>query len=407
MKQIYIVVFIFSALCSRLSAQDVIDKAVDAIQNVELYFKENKTCPDHYKLVYIKCGNDLKPNCIVPEDQTNCNSCWEVHWGPCAGKPSGGMWFYDSFERANRAAYLAASSSSCPWFESSNYMIVLNDPKGCLQKPTGYEMVSWPSPLQLQPRFESIDNIPSLSPKKEKTNKDKSTENNELDDLLNELITDNGLSDDEKTAEGLERLKKQTNELLVKAEEEKKNNPVVEQNNVQIRGLAGKIESGEYDPNKSKEQENKNNTASTQLNQNNKESTNSSSGQGTNSGSSSSNASNCKYNTGTGVFNFGTNKTADACSLFSSNEGCSLKGVYLSSGSAYIKIYNMPTASNGSFTIKDFLKCGNCDLYITDQYGGSYSGTLTKTGPNCFTLTCTMKDAGGKTYNLTASGTYK
>jgi hypothetical protein len=316
------------------------------------------------------------------------------------------MWFYDSFEKANRVAYLAAASSSCPWFESSNYMIVLNDPKGCLNKPSGYEMVSWPSPLQLQPRFESIDNIPSLSPKKEKTNKDKSTENNELDDLLNELITDNGLSDDEKTAEGLERLKKQTNELLVKAEEEKKNNPVVEQNNVQIRGLAGKIESGEYDPNKSKEQENKNNTASTQLNQNNKESTNS--GSDNNSASSSKS---CNHNPGTGVFTeSGNNFTSNHCVLMNKAEECTLKGVYMVTDRdkfIYIKIFNMPTANSGSFPIKDFENCDNCALYITNSLAGSYSGTLTKTGPNCFTLTCTMEDAGGKTYNLTASGTYK
>jgi hypothetical protein len=91
-------------------------------------------------------------------------------------------------------------------------------------------------------------------------------------------------------------------------------------------------------------------------------------------------------------------------------EECTLKGVYMVTDRDtynYLKIFNMPTANSGSFPIKDFENCDNCALYISSYVAGSYSGTLTKTGPNCFTLTCTMKDAGGKTYNLTASGTYK
>jgi len=413
MKQIHIVIIILFSFCTRICAQDAIDKTVDIVQNVEEYFKENKSCPAGYKQIYIKCGNDLKPNCIVAENQAECYQCWEVHWGPCAGKTSGGMWFYNSFERANRVAYLTASSSSCPWFESSNYMIVLNDPKGCLSKPTGYEMVSWPSPLQLQPQLESIDKFPTLSIKDETGTKKELTSTNDLDGLLEELLVDNELNNDQKTTKEFEALKSQTKELLIQAEEEKKNQLNTTQSAVGLRGLAGKIESGEYDPYNS----NKNTAASGQSNQNTKDSTNNSSGKGTNnsSGSSSttnsgsSSTSNCKHNPGTGDLTIGSrNYSGGTCSLYSPTAGCSLNAVGLTgSGNDYIKIYNMPTASSGSFSIKDFLKCGDCDLYISYPYGASYSGTLTKTGANCFTLTCTMKDPGGKTSSLTASGTYK
>ncbi len=405
MKNIFCVAIVVLAMYSKLVSQNAIDRTVNLIQDVELYFKENKTCPQGYKQVYIKCGNELKPNCIIPEAQCECYQCWEVHWGPCAGQTSGGMWFYNTFERANRVAYLTASSSSCPWFESSNYMIVLNDPKSCLNKPTGYEMVSWSSPLQLQLIFESIDKIPSLSGKNETNTKKELSSTNELDGLLEELLVDNELNDEEKTTKEFEALKSQTKELLKQAEEDKKNELNTTQGTVGLRGLAGKIESGEYDPYNT----NKNTTASGQSNQNTKDSTNSSSSKGPESSSGSSSTSNCKYNPGTGVFTIGSrNLTATTCSLFSPAAGCSVNGLYLgSSGVDYIRIYSMPTASSGSFVIKDFLHCGNCDLYISYPYGASFSGTLTKTGPKCFTLTCTMKDPQGKTSSLTASGSYE
>ena len=404
MKNIFCVAIVVLAMYSKLVSQNAIDRTVNLIQDVELYFKENKTCPTGYKQVYIKCGNDLKPNCIVPERQCECYQCWEVHWGPCAGKTSGGMWFYNTFERANRVAYLTASSSSCPWFESSNYMIVLNDPKSCLNKPTGYEMVSWSSPLQLQPIFESIDKIPSLSGKNETNTKKELSSTNELDGLLEELLVDNELNDEEKTTKEFEALKSQTKELLKQAEEDKKNELNTTQGTVGLRGLAGKIESGEYDPYNT----NRNTTASGQNNQNTKDTTNSSSSKGPESGSGNSSTSNSgSSNTGANFFNIsGKNFSAVKCGISPTSNDCPHNRVEMRSGSEYISIYNMPTASSGSYSIKDFLKSGDCDLYISYLYGASYSGTLTKTGANSFTITCTMKDPHGLTGSLKASGSY-
>lgn len=408
MKNIYIVIIILFSFSTRICAQDVIDKTVDIIQNVEEYFKENKTCPTGYKQVYIKCGNDLKPNCIVPERQCECYQCWEVHWGPCAGKTSGGMWFYNTFERANRVAYLTASSSSCPWFESSNYMIVLNDPKSCLNKPTGYEMVSWSSPLQLQPIFESIDKIPSLSGKNESNTKKELSSTNELDGLLEELLVDDELNDEEKTTKEFEALKSQTKELLKQAEEDKKNELNTTQGTVGLRGLAGKIESGEYDPYNS----NKNTSANGQSNQNTKDTTNSSSSKGSESGSGSNSANGCKHNPGTGVFTKGEKSySANFCGISPQSNDCPSNRLNLSGDNFtdYVDIYNMPTASSGTFPLKNFLASGttNCDLYINSTGTYSISGSLTKTGPKCFTLTCRMQYHDGSTFSLTASGTYK
>ncbi len=256
MKKTVLAFVVLMFLLFSAAAQDALDKSIDFVQDAELFFRKNKECPQGYKLIYIKCGNDMKPNCIVPNRQTECDQCWEVHWGPCAGKNYGGMSSYNSFERANRVAYLRASTSYCPWFESSNYMIVQNDPKRCIYEPTGYEMISWPSPLQLQ-----TDRVPEdISPFLPQENKQSSgnirrqsssisSQSSEgIDGLLEDLLTDNGLATDEKWVKEHNQIKTQSNTLVSQQEAEQKSSPLAAQNPVGLRGLAGKIQSGEYDP---------------------------------------------------------------------------------------------------------------------------------------------------------------
>lgn len=403
-KASYLFILTLTLFSLRTTAQDAMDKTVDLIQDIELYFKENKACPTGYKQIYVKCGKELKPSCIVPERQTECTDCWEVHWGPCAGKTAGGMWFYNTFERANRVAYLTASSNSCPWFESSNYMIVLNDPKGCLYKPTGYEMVSWLSPFQLQPEFVSIENFPYIGEEKKTKKPTKPASSDDLNDLNNELLTEIGKENDDAALKQLDQLNEQTKALIKQAEENKKKEVTYGGGQVTLRGLAGKIESGEYDPNKPENNTNSNtsnnNSSSRQTNPDKQSNENTGPGNGSNN-SSGSNPSSSYFSFG------GKNYNAETCGISPTSNDCPHNRAELRSGSEYISIYNMPTASSGSFSIKDFVKCGECDLYITYKYGASYSGTLTKTGSNSFSLTCTMKDPGGKTSSLTASGTYK
>jgi hypothetical protein len=269
---------IFTALCAALLSVTARAQTnlIDVIQNVELYFKENKQCPTGYKLIYVKCGNVLQPKCIIPETEQNCSMCWEVHWGPCAGKKDGGMWFYNSFERANRVAYMYTSTSCCPWFETADYKIVLNDPKGCLQKPTGYEMASpWTPGFQLQteripglPQLDSIDRIAAKPPVGDTNTKS----SNGIDDLLNELLNHSELNLDADTKKAMEQMQKEAKQAL--AEQPKTNTTTnhTPQQTVEVRGLAGKIQSGEYDPksngsSNSASDKNANSTNSKQQNQ--------------------------------------------------------------------------------------------------------------------------------------------
>lgn len=84
-------------------------------------------------------------------------------------------------------------------------------------------------------------------------------------------------------------------------------------------------------------------------------------------------------------------------------------------GATYLRINNMPPSSNGSFVVNnghDVNKAGylNVDLAINggSNFYSSLSGSLTKTGANSFTLSCTVIQRGSSIqHSVTATGTYK
>jgi len=116
---------------------------------------------------------------------------------------------------------------------------------------------------------------------------------------------------------------------------------------------------------------------------------------------------------GTGQFTVGSTYSGP-CIAVPATGGCGGNDVVITTGSgASFVVYNMPTASSGSFSLTDgWETVGSCELYaLTNTINGtqyaSLSGTLVKTGPNSFTLSGVMFDIITETsINVTASGTY-
>lgn len=82
-------------------------------------------------------------------------------------------------------------------------------------------------------------------------------------------------------------------------------------------------------------------------------------------------------------------------------------------------IYNMPSASSGTFTIKDYLDydnpIGDCDLWAAGYLSSgtvplegdtTLKGTLTKTGPKSFTFSGNYIDDNHGSHSVSGSGSY-
>jgi hypothetical protein len=75
-------------------------------------------------------------------------------------------------------------------------------------------------------------------------------------------------------------------------------------------------------------------------------------------------------------------------------------------------IYNMPSASSGTFNVTDgYQSNGTCNLWTAYSSVGtvyaSKSGTITKTGPKSFTFTCTVYYLlNNVSKTVTGQGTY-
>jgi hypothetical protein len=139
---------------------------------------------------------------------------------------------YNTYKEAITSAEHGRSFNSCPWYNAQDYRIVLNDPKNCLQKPTGYEMVS-----STYAREGSGD----------------------LDDLLEELLNDSSLTGGNAGAkQQWMQVQKEIKDILAKQTPESTDldNNSFSAPKVGVRGLAGKIQSGEYDPKGSNDSKN-------------------------------------------------------------------------------------------------------------------------------------------------------
>ena len=86
--------------------------------------------------------------------------------------------------------------------------------------------------------------------------------------------------------------------------------------------------------------------------------------------------------------------------------------VIANTGGQSIVIFNMPKQQNGSFSIKNGLLSGDCDLtavvtLTSPNSFSSISGSLTKTGSRSFNLNMTVEHAFNNfRTTVTASGTY-
>lgn len=83
------------------------------------------------------------------------------------------------------------------------------------------------------------------------------------------------------------------------------------------------------------------------------------------------------------------------------------------SGQSFI-VYNMPKTASGNFTFTDgyvnvggSTLCGSLGFSSNDVYASKPGGTLTKTGANSFTFSCTVYNIlTNQNINVTGSGNY-
>ena len=118
---------------------------------------------------------------------------------------------------------------------------------------------------------------------------------------------------------------------------------------------------------------------------------------------------------GSGEFTYkGTIYSGTCASIPSIGSGCSGLDVLITttSGSSFI-IYNIPAASIGTNSFTDGgQNVGTCKLYGLLQPGsssiyGTKNGTVTKTGANSFTFSCTVYDLlTNASFSVTGKGNY-
>lgn len=118
---------------------------------------------------------------------------------------------------------------------------------------------------------------------------------------------------------------------------------------------------------------------------------------------------------GSGQFTYGGGSYSGMCASVADVSGSGGIDVTIATGSgASFIIYNMPTASSGTYSFTDgWTNVNTSALYALCNVGNgsaqtaSQSGTVTKTGANSFTFSCTMSDIiSGQTYSASGSGTY-
>ncbi len=130
-------------------------------------------------------------------------------------------------------------------------------------------------------------------------------------------------------------------------------------------------------------------------------------------------ATSCKKDEVTSVstnneFTFGSDKYTGPCTAVSSQicKGSTDVGIISTKS---LLVYNMPTASSGTFTITNgWVANPACNIYVLIQkesgdVSASINGTLTKTGEKSFTLSTVLSasPSTSSTIAATASASYK
>lgn len=115
-------------------------------------------------------------------------------------------------------------------------------------------------------------------------------------------------------------------------------------------------------------------------------------------------------NNSQGQFTYnGTSYSGDCVSISATQCSSGGKDVTILSNIGSFIIYNMPQASSGTYNFTEF-QSGGCNLFVISTVDGnatSTGGTLTKTGSNSFTFSCTLQDiSNGYVFTITGSGNY-
>lgn len=98
--------------------------------------KAQVNCPPGSEKRNIKCNGQIVTTC-VPINY-DCRNCWNVENPPCDGNISGGLWSFNSYEKALQAAErLKAENNHCPFYNDQIYKIYLDDSKYCNNSELG------------------------------------------------------------------------------------------------------------------------------------------------------------------------------------------------------------------------------------------------------------------------------
>ena len=118
----------------------------------------------------------------------------------------------------------------------------------------------------------------------------------------------------------------------------------------------------------------------------------------------------------TGTFTYGADKYDGMCVATASLDcsGQSNVGIMHNNGTNTLLVYNMPSASSGTFTIKNGWQYAyTCELYVlgtlsTTSAYAAISGTVTKTGARSYTVSVNVSTSPSytNTIKVTGSGNY-
>ena len=115
---------------------------------------------------------------------------------------------------------------------------------------------------------------------------------------------------------------------------------------------------------------------------------------------------------GSGTFKIGSQNYTGAIvqGVPTSTGGTGVDVVFASQSGASVVLYNVPTASSGSFNIVEYAGGTERWLYATDgsYYGTSLSGSMNKTGAKSISFSATVEDINtGATRSVTGNGTWQ
>lgn len=118
----------------------------------------------------------------------------------------------------------------------------------------------------------------------------------------------------------------------------------------------------------------------------------------------------------TGTFTYGTDKYDGMCMATASLDcsGQTNVAIVHNNGTNSLLVYNMPSASSGTFTIKSgWQYASTCELYVlgtlsTTSAYAAVSGTVTKTGARSYTVSVNVSTSPSytNTIKVTGSGNY-